>query len=934
MAWHDATCATLDLEWEDGQPGCRKCERKAPKLAPVHPISPPAPPPDTPRSELICTWPPSLFSQAQGADDEDSDTLARILANIDEWTGTTSTRPSQRELKSDQQTPQQQPLDRSEPDLLFQGIYSRLPNADSIRLLRLHGSEDTNDSICGTLEIYRLHEPDRPIFEALSYTWADSQGDSSLCEAIFVGAHFDILPITRNCQAALRRLRVAADRLVWVDSICINQFDSKERGHLVSLMMDICSSAARVVTYLGDRHDLSATIARPSNSGDQHSGPSSIDMRAVLRMPYFSRIWVIQELVLSKTASLTFDEHTIHWQDFSSQAKTLSKNKEHGSYVNWVGRLSKKRKIRGLMSALQATEDCQCSDPRDRVYGLMGLADAFDQKTFSIDYSISVQQLYTGLTMHWLTEPGGMFSSGYILYRAFFPKDIPFLPSWVPDWNVAPKTKANLTPISQIQLHDFGMDELSPGLDWFEALSLVKSSGTNYGWSLDDNFWHRLCLRNQQEIVPNKLWRRNAMEAGWNPESLARPLRVGGMLALDAAHILSISNGEVILTDINGRILHGLHIAGLDEGNLEKSSLEADETHLYVLLNWQRSLLLRRHGDNIYSLHSPCRITYVPKFPLADFQFHQKLEDISVYLGSLETRIVEGWLANLCFLRIRAGAAFATSPLRTITQRRWVRRLPKASAACIGAGSPLDRYADREHERLALRTMIDLQNDVVDFVKENKVYGFYNRSRGNKPTSSQDKVLFQSLLDLSSNPLLKVDLDTELAVRFKRADEAWFWRTSSIEKIISLLKGVVDAQRETCKKHLPLETALSDLQDTWIQPRIAVRLPTDNLGNQTLPCEDSPVVYELMSSILFGEVLPLWSSSVFLDEGRIIQRAWSLLDRLVIDAKYTLQENFSILWIHVSTMEMVARLRSVLQKRLIFKAIGDNLGNVQSIYLI
>jgi hypothetical protein len=54
----------------------------------------------------------------------------------------------------------------------------------------------------------------------------------------------------------------------------------------------------------------------------------------------------------------------------------------------------------------------------------------------------------------------------------------------------------------------------------------------------------------------------------------------------------------------------------------------------------------------------------------------------------------------------------------------------------------------------------------------------------------------------------------------------------------------------------------------------------------------------------------------------------------VIDAKYTLQENFSILWIHVSTMEMVARLRSVLQKRLIFKAIGDNLGNVQSIYLI
>jgi hypothetical protein len=184
-----------------------------------------------------------------------------------------------------------------------------------------------------------------------------------------------------------------------VDAICINQFDLEERGHQVSLMRDIYTSAARVLTYLGDKHDLLDTVAERSVSDGQRFDPFHEDLKAIVRMPYFSRIWVVQELLLSKTASLTFDDHTMHWTDFSSHVKSLTASKEDGFYGNWVGLLSKRKRIKDLMSALQITQDCRCSDPRDRVYGLMGLVDDEDRNNLPIDYELSVQQLYTGLTM-------------------------------------------------------------------------------------------------------------------------------------------------------------------------------------------------------------------------------------------------------------------------------------------------------------------------------------------------------------------------------------------------------------------------------------------------------------------------------------------------------------------------------------------------------
>jgi hypothetical protein len=57
-----------------------------------------------------------------------------------------------------------------------------------------------------------------PEYFALSYTW----GDPTPSHKIVINGR--VLGITQNCADALRRmLRGKAERLIWVDSICINQ---------------------------------------------------------------------------------------------------------------------------------------------------------------------------------------------------------------------------------------------------------------------------------------------------------------------------------------------------------------------------------------------------------------------------------------------------------------------------------------------------------------------------------------------------------------------------------------------------------------------------------------------------------------------------------------------------------------------------------------
>lgn len=108
----------------------------------------------------------------------------------------------------------------------------------AIRLLSLNrGSND--DKIRCSLFQAELQERDNAIsYEALSYTW----GSPDLTESIIVDGYY--LNVTSHLYVALQHLRHQdEDRILWIDAICIDQGNVKERGHQVEQMSKIYKEA-------------------------------------------------------------------------------------------------------------------------------------------------------------------------------------------------------------------------------------------------------------------------------------------------------------------------------------------------------------------------------------------------------------------------------------------------------------------------------------------------------------------------------------------------------------------------------------------------------------------------------------------------------------------------------------------------------------------
>ncbi|RYP74958.1 hypothetical protein DL770_007511 [Monosporascus sp. CRB-9-2] len=101
-------------------------------------------------------------------------------------------------------------------------------------------------------------EDDQPKlrYEALSYTWGSSQSPGTV-EVTRSHKHWramftQTLRVNRNLAEAMRYLRYKdRPRIMWIDAICINQADVKERSVQVKRMGQIFSLANKVVAWLG-----------------------------------------------------------------------------------------------------------------------------------------------------------------------------------------------------------------------------------------------------------------------------------------------------------------------------------------------------------------------------------------------------------------------------------------------------------------------------------------------------------------------------------------------------------------------------------------------------------------------------------------------------------------------------------------------------------
>lgn len=133
-------------------------------------------------------------------------------------------------------------------------LYQPLHSGSTIRLLELEaGIFQDPFHVCFHLADLQAGPVD---YEAISYVWgqttSNTRGAHGQTQRVMCGTQS--IPISRNLSEALRYIRYSdRSRMIWVDALCINQTDDKERGHQVTLMSKVYSTAKRVIIWLSGR---------------------------------------------------------------------------------------------------------------------------------------------------------------------------------------------------------------------------------------------------------------------------------------------------------------------------------------------------------------------------------------------------------------------------------------------------------------------------------------------------------------------------------------------------------------------------------------------------------------------------------------------------------------------------------------------------------
>ncbi|PYH91026.1 HET-domain-containing protein [Aspergillus ellipticus CBS 707.79] len=226
--------------------------------------------------------------------------------------------------------------------------YTYIPLSDSntIRVLRLLPHKDKSAPIECQLHGYVLPDSGtgRHPYEALSYVW----GSGSKPQSIFLDGYY--LPVTENLHAALLRLRDhGLARTLWVDAVCINQQDDKEKSHQVPLMRTIYGQASCVIVWLGGDQDQSneaMECIRLASQKERKYAYQDQFLRklqrkepkvaiwdkkshlsaavAILQRPWFRRIWVLQEVGLARSILVMCGSATLSGYTFVSGLQKMA----------------------------------------------------------------------------------------------------------------------------------------------------------------------------------------------------------------------------------------------------------------------------------------------------------------------------------------------------------------------------------------------------------------------------------------------------------------------------------------------------------------------------------------------------------------------------------------------------------------------------------
>ena len=380
-------------------------------------------------------------------------------------------------------------------------LYTELSGTRTYRILELyHGSRSvSNRTFDAKFRTKGLQDPlqgklfqcatlDRSfIYEALSYRWSDAGPNSPSIKVDDVQ-----LSIGPELYAALIQFRhEAVSRYLWIDQICINQADDKEKIHQISLMAELYSRAQTVLIWLGEASDQSdlameffpifVELAQRddgrSRSLQSSQAPSGIipwrgalatSLRNLLSRSWFGRVWTLQEAAMARDAQIWCGQKSFsfrcleifergcnadqfgHWDNAlrsiggSKSGRPDPENPEW-SFNHHVRIVSTLREASGVSSAriLNSLRVLECSQHQDRIYAVLRFLEPELVEEVVRRQLLSEAKLYHFVAMYEIQRGQWEYlgAAGLSQHRISYPETTGDsvrprleLPSWVPDW--------------------------------------------------------------------------------------------------------------------------------------------------------------------------------------------------------------------------------------------------------------------------------------------------------------------------------------------------------------------------------------------------------------------------------------------------------------------------------------------------------------------
>ena len=301
----------------------------------------------------------------------------------------------------------------------------------------------------------------------------------------------------------------------WIDAICINQDNNREKVHQVNMMRHIYQSAYKTLIWLGDVAEDSDTafewlellspihikeLRRMSNAEKDKlwNNRAWTAFCSLLERLYFRRRWIIQEAVVSERLYVACGNKVLKWNQFETAtehaAGILFENRSARSIpllvtdvepVMSIGKFRRRLVQEGnaasanMLELLTLFRRCASGEPHDRIYSFLGLCSEQEASGNPIDYAYPIEDVFMNVvishirvfnnldflntctqaarTLHRIDNTAHWVGNVKILpdnpnWARMV--ELPYLPTWTPNWT-SYRTDWHLGPMSLDAANDF-----------------------------------------------------------------------------------------------------------------------------------------------------------------------------------------------------------------------------------------------------------------------------------------------------------------------------------------------------------------------------------------------------------------------------------------------------------------------------------------------